>query len=43
MGNDLKEKDVTLDRCKRIEDGLKAYDDVTVLTTRETDVFVSLI
>lgn len=42
MGNDLKEKDVTLDICKRIEDGLKAYDDVTVLTTRETDIFVSL-
>jgi N-acetylmuramoyl-L-alanine amidase len=41
-GNGLKEKDITLDICKRIEAGLKAYEDVTVIVTRPEDVFVSL-
>lgn len=42
VGNTLKEKDITLDICKRIEKGLKEYKDVEVITSRETDVFVSL-
>lgn len=41
-GNGILEKDITLDICKRIEAGLKEYEDVTVITSRETDVFVSL-
>lgn len=41
-GNGLVEKDLTLDICKRIEKGLDAYKDVDVITTRTTDVFVSL-
>ena len=41
-GNGLKEKDITLDICKRIEKGLKLYDDVRVIMSRHTDFFVSL-
>jgi N-acetylmuramoyl-L-alanine amidase len=41
-GNGLKEKDVVLDICKRIQSGLKAYDDCKVLMSRETDVYLSL-
>ena len=41
-GNGLKEKDITLDICKRIEKGLKLYDNVKVMMSRSTDIFVSL-
>lgn len=40
--NGLKEKDLVLDICKRIEKGLKAFEDVEVIMTRSTDVFVPL-
>jgi N-acetylmuramoyl-L-alanine amidase len=42
VGNGLKEKDLNLDICKRIEKGLQAFDNVTVVTTRTTDVFLPL-
>jgi N-acetylmuramoyl-L-alanine amidase len=42
VGNGLKEKDIALDIVKRIEAGLKAYEDVQVMQTRTTDVFLSL-
>lgn len=42
VGNGLKEKDLTLDICKRIETSLKNYQDVKVLMSRTTDVFLSL-
>lgn len=40
--NGIKEKDIVLDVCNRIIDGLKAYQDVEVKSTRTTDVFLSL-
>jgi N-acetylmuramoyl-L-alanine amidase len=40
--NGIKEKDVTLDICNRIQTGLKAYKDTEVLVSRSTDVYVSL-
>jgi N-acetylmuramoyl-L-alanine amidase len=42
VGNGLLEKDLNLDICKRIETGLKAYENCEVILTRSTDVFVSL-
>lgn len=41
-GNGLKEKDLVLDICKRIQKGLKLYDNVNVIMSRTTDIFVSL-
>lgn len=41
-GNGIKEKDINLDICLRIEAGLNAYEDVEVLQTRTTDIFLSL-
>jgi N-acetylmuramoyl-L-alanine amidase len=41
-GMNLKEKDLVLDICRRIEEGLKNYQNVSVLTTRTTDVFLTL-
>jgi N-acetylmuramoyl-L-alanine amidase len=38
----LKEKDLVLDICRKIEAGLKDFENVQVLTTRTTDVFLSL-
>lgn len=40
--NGIKEKDVVLDVCNRIIAGLKEYKDVEVISTRTTDVFLSL-
>jgi len=40
--NGLKEKDIVLDICKRIETGLKAFQGVEIMQTRKTDVFLSL-
>lgn len=40
-GNGIKEKDIVLDICKRIQTGLEAYD-VDVKLSRETDVFIEL-
>lgn len=42
VGNGIKEKDIVLDICKRIETGLKVYQDLKVVLTRTTDVFVPL-
>lgn len=42
VGNGLREKDLTLDICKRIEKGLLEYKDVQVLMSRDSDIFVSL-
>lgn len=42
-GNGLKEKDIVLDIVKRIEKGLKEYDDVQIMQTRTTDVFLELL
>lgn len=41
-GNGLKEKDIVLDICKRIEKGLQAYGNVTVIQTRTEDIYLSL-
>jgi N-acetylmuramoyl-L-alanine amidase len=41
-GNGIKEKDITLDITKRIQAGLKAYDDVTVLMSRTDDSYPTL-
>lgn len=41
-GNGIKEKDIVLDICKRIETGLRIYEDVEVMLSRKTDVFVTL-
>jgi len=41
-GNDIKEKDIVVDICRRIEEGLNNYENVEVLQTRTTDVFLSL-
>lgn len=40
--NGIKEKDIVLDVCNRIIAGLKEYKDVEVISTRTTDVFLSL-
>lgn len=40
--NGIKEKDIVLDICKRIEEGLKEFDDVEIMQTRTTDVFLEL-
>lgn len=40
--NGIKEKDVVLDICKRIEKGLQVYENVETLMTRSTDEFLSL-
>lgn len=42
VGNGLQEKNLTLDICKRIAAGLKAYENVTVLMSRTDDSFPSL-
>lgn len=42
VGNGLKEKDIVLDICKRIQTGLKNYENVEVIMSRESDVFLSL-
>jgi N-acetylmuramoyl-L-alanine amidase len=42
VGNGLKEKDIVLDLCKKIEAGLKNYENVEVITSRTTDVFIEL-
>lgn len=42
IGNGIKEKDITLDICKRIEKGLKNYKDCEVLMSRTTDEYISL-
>jgi N-acetylmuramoyl-L-alanine amidase len=41
-GNGIKEKDIVLDICLRIEKGLKEYENVMVYQSRTTDVFISL-
>lgn len=41
-GNGLKEKDITLDICKRIEEGLKAYENIDVKMSRTGDTYPSL-
>lgn len=41
-GNGIKEKDIVLDICKRIESGLKVYDDVKIIMSRSTDIYRSL-
>lgn len=40
--NGIKEKDIVLDLCKRIEKGLQAYENTDVLMSRTSDVFLSL-
>jgi N-acetylmuramoyl-L-alanine amidase len=42
IGFGLKEKDLNLEICKRIEAGLKNYENTYVLQSRTTDVFLSL-
>jgi N-acetylmuramoyl-L-alanine amidase len=42
VGNGLKEKDLTLDICKRIQAGLLNYEDVRVLMSRESDIYLTL-
>lgn len=42
VGNGLKEKDLTLNIVQRIQKGLAEYQNVEVLLTRDSDVFVSL-
>lgn len=42
VGNGLKEKDIVLDICKRINNGLQSYENVQVIMSRSTDVFISL-
>jgi N-acetylmuramoyl-L-alanine amidase len=41
-GNGLKEKDLTLDICKRILEGLKSYDNCTVMMSRSDDSYPTL-
>jgi N-acetylmuramoyl-L-alanine amidase len=41
-GNGLFEKNVNLEICKRIETYLKDYLNVEVMTTRETDIYLTL-
>lgn len=40
--NGLKEKDITLDICKRIETGLKAYENCQVMMSRSGDTYPTL-
>ena len=42
VGNGLKEKDLTLDICKRIQEGLLNYEDVAVLMSRDSDIYLTL-
>lgn len=42
VGNGLKEKDLTLDISKRIQEGLLNYEDVTVLMSRDSDIYLTL-
>jgi N-acetylmuramoyl-L-alanine amidase len=42
VGNNLKEKDLNLDICKRIAIGLKAYQNVDVLMSRTEDIYLTL-
>jgi N-acetylmuramoyl-L-alanine amidase len=42
VGNGLQEKNLTLDICKRIAAGLKAYENVTVIMSRTDDSYPSL-
>lgn len=42
VGNGIKEKDINLELIKQIETKLKDYEDVQVLLTRDTDIFLSL-
>lgn len=41
-GNSLLEKNINLEICKRIEKFLKEYSDVEVMTTRDTDIYLTL-
>lgn len=41
--NGIKEKDIVLDLCKRIEKGLQDYENTEILTTRSSDIFLTLI
>lgn len=41
-GNGLKEKDITLDICKRIEEGLKAYENIEIKMSRSGDTYPTL-
>lgn len=43
IGNGIKEKDINLDICKRIQTGLKLYKDCEVMMSRETDIAVALL
>jgi N-acetylmuramoyl-L-alanine amidase len=40
--NGIKEKDMVLDICKRIEKGLNDYEDVQVIQSRTSDTFLEL-
>jgi N-acetylmuramoyl-L-alanine amidase len=42
VGNGLREKDLTLDICKRIRTRLLNYENVKVLMSRETDIYLTL-
>ena len=42
VGNGLREKDIVLDICKRIEKGLKNYQDVKVVMSRSIDEYIPL-
>ena len=40
--NGIKEKDIVLDLCKRIEKGLQVYENTEILMSRSSDVFLTL-
>jgi len=40
--NGIKEKDIVLDLCKRIEKGLQDYENTEILMSRSSDVFLTL-
>lgn len=40
--NGLKEKDLTLDICKRIQEGLKVYENIKVMMSRSDDTYPTL-
>lgn len=40
--NGIKEKDIVLDLCKRIEKGLQDYENTNVLMSRSSDIFLTL-
>lgn len=42
IGNDLHEKDITLDIGLKIKEGLSAYKDAEILLSREKDVYLTL-